>query len=88
MVERTVEFIVDSSHMFKDGFIHIILTLFAKDPCKKCLVKACCSDICEHKIYYLNFCDIDGSIWFDKACAGSIIFSCIMIIVAIYNIIF
>ena len=54
----------------------MILILFARDPCKKCIVRACCSERCEEKTYYLNFCDIEGKITFNRICVVSIIFSC------------
>jgi len=82
------DFIIDSSHLFKEGFLNIIITLFARDPCKKCLVRACCSERCEHKTHYSNFCNRDGGIIFERICAYSVIFSCIMIIVAIFTTIF
>lgn len=39
---------------FKDGFLMLVANLFLKDPCKKCLVRACCSDQCEIKIQTIN----------------------------------
>jgi len=39
---------------FKDGFLMLVSNLFLKDPCKKCLVRACCSDQCEIKIQTIN----------------------------------
>lgn len=39
---------------FKDGLMMLIANLFLKDPCKKCLVRACCSDQCEIKIQTIN----------------------------------
>lgn len=87
-ISNIKEFIKDTSYLFKEGFLHIIITLRAKDPCKKCLVKACCSERCEHRTYYLNFCNRDGGIIFERICAYAVIFSCIMIIVAIFTTIF
>ncbi len=55
----------------------IILIFFARDPCKKCIVRACCSETCEEKVYYLNFCDIEGKITFQRFAAASIILSSI-----------
>lgn len=34
--------------------LHIIATLLAKDPCKKCLVSACCGDKCEERVMLEN----------------------------------
>jgi len=40
-------------------FIEIILSvievILSKDPCKKCLVKSCCSDKCKERIYFETF---------------------------------
>jgi hypothetical protein len=36
-------------------FIELYWGLTLKDPCKKCLVRACCSQECEHKIMVNNF---------------------------------
>jgi hypothetical protein len=30
-------------------------TLFIKDPCKKCIVRACCNNKCDTKIYFKKF---------------------------------
>jgi len=38
----------------KEVTLNIIATLLAKDPCKKCLVSACCSDICEERVLLEN----------------------------------
>ena len=51
----------------------LFLTVLIKNPCKKCLVRACCSEICEKKEYYLTFCGMGDSIKFQRFCALSII---------------
>ena len=42
-----------------DGLIDFIFNIWTlitfKDPCKKCIVRACCSDWCEHKTLLTNF---------------------------------
>jgi hypothetical protein len=40
--------------IMKEVTLHIIATLLAKDPCKKCLVSACCSNKCEEKVILEN----------------------------------
>ncbi len=37
-----------------------ILIYFIRNPCKKCLVKACCSEVCKEGKRYNRFCGIDG----------------------------
>lgn len=39
---------------FKDALIMLIANLFLKDPCEKCIVKACCSERCEIKVQTIN----------------------------------
>lgn len=39
----------------KDIGIFILAIITAKDPCKKCIVKACCTEKCEERIYIENF---------------------------------
>ena len=34
-----------------------VLVLLAKDPCKKCIVRACCTNQCEKRVQYLKHCD-------------------------------
>jgi hypothetical protein len=65
-----------SAFIWADVIITLILTLVVRDPCKgrKCLVKACCKEFCELKVYYNNFCDRDGSIAMQRFCAIMIIF--------------
>jgi len=66
------------------SFLHrIFYIFFVKDPCKKCLVSPCCSVLCENKINYLSYCDIDGNINFMKFNSLCIIMSIINIIVAV-----
>ena len=62
-----------------DFLVKLFLTLLVKNPCKKCLVRACCLTICEKREYYLSFCDIEGKIVFQRFCAIGIIFSCVSI---------
>jgi len=43
-------FISDVVEYFLGGILHIIKVIVIKDPCKKCLVKACCSDRCNSSL--------------------------------------
>jgi len=63
---------------------NMILILLVKDPCKKCLVRACCSQRCEEKTYYLNFCDIEGKTGFRKFIAVITIYNCIFIVCILF----
>jgi len=38
-----------------DFGLHAYTLIKTRDPCKKCLVKACCSISCEHKVLLDNF---------------------------------
>jgi len=60
-------------------FIKTICTILAKNPCKKCLVKPCCSELCEVKFEYNKLCDIDGNIKMLKFSAFSILFGVVML---------
>lgn len=71
----------------KCGLKYIFITLVIKNPCKKCLVRACCTEICNDKKYYLSFCDIDKSISLNRICVLSIIFGLITLIFSIFKII-
>ena len=50
-----------------------------KSPCKKCLVKACCSDKCEEVIVFENFYWRSDDAKYKRFCAWAIIYSiCIL----------
>jgi len=66
----------------------VFYTLFARNPCKKCLVQACCSQYCDPKLQYLRYCDRDGHIGFLKLSAISIIVACISVILSVIHIAF
>jgi len=59
---------------FKKVIKKIITSLYIKNPCKKCLVRACCSQTCEKKNYYISFCFPFNSIFFNRLIAYSLIF--------------
>jgi hypothetical protein len=63
------------------------LTLIVTDPCKKkkCLVKACCTEQCELKTYYLKFCDGNGNIIFQRFCVITTISGVISLIYALFQ---
>jgi len=65
-------------------FIYIF---FIKDPCKKCLISSCCSKVCENKINYLSYCDIDGNIKYQRFISASVIFSILSILITIIKVI-
>jgi len=52
------------------------ITIFIRNPCKssKCLVRACCTEICGKRRYYLKYCDNDQRIVFQKICAFAVWF--------------
>ncbi|MFW9871557.1 MAG: hypothetical protein ACFFG0_00455 [Candidatus Thorarchaeota archaeon] len=41
--------------MFDELIIKSILVILTRDPCKKCLVSACCSQMCEERSLIENF---------------------------------
>lgn len=41
--------------MIKEIGILIFSIITAKDPCKKCIVRSCCTEKCEERIYLENF---------------------------------
>jgi len=45
----------DAVEIIKDMGIVLIAIIILSDPCKKCLVQACCSDKCEERIILENF---------------------------------
>ncbi len=69
------------SFIWYEVIVAITLTFLVRDPCKskKCLVKACCNEICELKKEYLKFCDPEGKILFQRICAGSIVFGTVLL---------
>lgn len=56
---------------------------FVRNPCKKCLVRSCCSEICENKHNYLKYCDIDGNISMNRLSILSVYIYLFAIIIAI-----
>lgn len=74
----------DYAVTLKSLFHLFIYIFFVKDPCKKCLVSSCCSELCENKIIYLSYCDIEGNINHNRFCVLSII---IVILTVLYGII-
>ena len=61
---------------------HFITIFFVSDPCKKCIIKSCCSDKCEERIVLENFTGY-SDLWYMKFCAGAVWFA---IIVMIFNV--
>lgn len=61
-----------------------ILIYFIKNPCKKCLVSACCSKTCDEKNNYLRYCDIHNDIIFNRLIVSSFwiaVIACIYVII-------
>jgi len=46
------EFILELLELFGIGIRNMWRIIFVKDPCKKCIVKSCCSELCDKKIYF------------------------------------
>jgi sulfatase maturation enzyme AslB (radical SAM superfamily) len=56
-------------------------TAFKADPCKKCIIRACCSKYCEEKRHW-KIHD-DNGIWYDRFMVISLWFSSIIVIISI-----
>jgi hypothetical protein len=41
--------------ILKELAVSIVTIILAKNPCKKCLVKPCCSKYCEERVVFENF---------------------------------
>lgn len=63
--------------------LHIVWrSLFLKDPCKKCIVKACCTEQCDEKTELLHFIFPHNSINQTKTLAWITLFNmCILLII-------
>jgi len=55
--------------IFIESTLYIIEVILSKNPCKKCLVRACCSDKCEERIYFESFILRGESLWDKKLSA-------------------
>ena len=64
-----------------------IACLFIKDPCKNCLVKACCSDPCETSIVIKNYCYPFESLQEKKLAAWMVVYSMFALVVTIFALI-
>ena len=62
--------------MWKD-IISISKILVGGDPCKKCIVRACCSQKCKEKTYHSNLREPGGSIIIPRLYTSVIVFECI-----------
>jgi len=66
---------------FKDLAIQLYKTLTVPDPCKRCLVRACCSEKCDTRDRYET---LNGdSPFIQKFCALTIILGVIMLMFSI-----
>ena len=82
MIKAILEFCV----FLFEAFVCMIETILAKNPCKKCLVRACCSEQCEERTVYLNFGSLNGVV-FQKVVAISIIFSTAVLAFGVFTMI-
>ena len=71
---------------FKDLLIQLYLTLITPDPCKRCIVRACCSEECDQRVKYNRL--YGGMPYFQRVCALSIILGVIALIWGIITLIF
>jgi sulfatase maturation enzyme AslB (radical SAM superfamily) len=71
---------------FKELFIQLYLTLTTPDPCRRCIVRPCCSEECDQRIKYYRL--YDGAPSAQRFCALAIIFGTIALIWGISKIIF
>jgi len=55
--------------------IAMFKTLFIRKPCRRCLVRACCTEKCDAGLNYFSYCNAEGKIVFQRVCALSIIFA-------------
>jgi len=61
----------------------LFTTITIRNPCKKCLVRACCGSVCNEKLHYQKFCGYNEGIGFQRTCAISIVISSLTFIIAI-----
>ncbi len=73
--------------IWEEIILLVIQTILIKNPCKKCLVKPCCSIQCKDKHIYDGLSSFNG-IAFQKFCAYLILFSFTILIVSICQIIY
>ena len=82
-----IKVLLDFSVFLFETFSYMIATLLAKNPCRKCLVRACCSEQCEERTVYLNFGSLNGVV-FQKVVAISILFSMAVLTFGVFTMIF
>jgi hypothetical protein len=71
---------------FKDLFTQLYLTLTIPDPCKRCVIRACCSEVCNQQLKYMHL--HGGTPYIQKVCALSIILGTVTSIWGILTLIF
>jgi len=59
----------------------ITITCYIRNPCNKCIVKACCTQLCNAKKEYKNYCGVHGTIGFQKFVAISIVLCVLMLFI-------
>jgi len=67
--------------IFWELFIIISLIILIKDPCKNCIVKACCTDKCKERIYLENFVLKGETIFNQKFLAWFLAIYCLAILI-------
>jgi len=68
---------------FKDSFMMIVAYLFLKDPCEKCIVRACCSERCEIKVQTINMIMPHKTILYAKLFSIAILFNFLIAILVL-----
>ena len=72
--------------IWEEVIVGSLITLIIKNPCKKCLVKACCTEVCFDKHNYLRYCDPEGSINFQRITALTIWLGFLALILSIVKV--
>jgi hypothetical protein len=67
---------------FYSIFYILFVTPFLKNPCKKCLVQACCTEICDSKKEFNNMVGA-GKLWEAKLLSCSLWFVVFSIVLGI-----
>jgi hypothetical protein len=66
--------------------MQLYLTLTTPDPCRRCVVRACCSEQCDQRVKYNRL--YGGTPYVQRFCALSIIIGTIVLMWGISTIIF
>lgn len=81
-------YVNNNNHFISNNIIKsLIHTIFVRNPCKKCLVIACCSKLCNDKKKYLKYCDVNGNIAFNRFLVLMIWYGAISLLIILIKII-